>query len=173
MARSPVPAEGSRTTSLGVIAAAVLATNPSSIGVENCWSAWLSSERRVWEGTRAATLASMVRNADGDAARSHIAGPNFRRNRICAASQASYAVFQVQAPWASEPLKAAAICGAQRVRIDCAATFQIGEQQSGGDGECKTCLRLRVGRRGRTSSRDRAAETNFEFMRDIQESEDG
>jgi len=29
-----------------VIAAAVLATKPSPIGVENCWSVWLSSDRR-------------------------------------------------------------------------------------------------------------------------------
>src|SRR6266481_1787900 len=32
----PVPADGSRTTSAGVIAAAILATNASPIGVENC-----------------------------------------------------------------------------------------------------------------------------------------
>ncbi len=89
MARSPVPAEGSSTRSVGVIAAAVLAAKPSSIGVENCWSAWLSSERRVWDGSSAASLASMARNADGDAARPRMAGPNLRRNRICAASQAS------------------------------------------------------------------------------------
>ena len=37
MARRPVPADGSRTTSAGVIAAATLATYASPIGVENCW----------------------------------------------------------------------------------------------------------------------------------------
>ena len=26
------------------------AASPSGTGVENCWSAWLSSERRVWVG---------------------------------------------------------------------------------------------------------------------------
>ncbi len=82
MARSPVPAEGSSTTSAGVIAAAVLATKPSPIGVENCWSAWLSSDRRVWDGTRAASFVSMARKRDGDAARSRMAGPNLQRNRI-------------------------------------------------------------------------------------------
>ncbi len=59
-ASSPVPAEGSSTTSSAVMAAAVAATKPSGIGVENCCSAWLSSERRVWVGSRAATLPSMA-----------------------------------------------------------------------------------------------------------------
>jgi xanthine/uracil permease len=36
MARRPVPADGSRTTSAGVIAAATLATYANPIGVENC-----------------------------------------------------------------------------------------------------------------------------------------
>ena len=36
MARRPVPADGSITTSAGVISAATLATNASPIGVENC-----------------------------------------------------------------------------------------------------------------------------------------
>ena len=72
-----------------MIAAATLATKPNPIGVENCWSAWLSSDRRVCDGSSAATLASMARNAAGDAARPRMAGPNLRRNRICAASQAS------------------------------------------------------------------------------------
>ena len=35
VARRPVPADGSRTRSAGVIAAAVAAANPSAIGVEN------------------------------------------------------------------------------------------------------------------------------------------
>jgi hypothetical protein len=45
MASKPVPADGSSTRSAGAIAAAVLAARPSVIGVENCWSAWLSSEQ--------------------------------------------------------------------------------------------------------------------------------
>ena len=67
--------------SAGVIAAAVLATKPSAIGVENCWSAWLSSERRVCDGSSAATLASMASSAAGDPARARMARPNLRRNR--------------------------------------------------------------------------------------------
>ena len=59
MARRPVPADGSSTTSAGVIAAARGAARPSGIGVENCWSASLSSERRVWVGRRLAIFASM------------------------------------------------------------------------------------------------------------------
>jgi hypothetical protein len=35
-ARRPVPADGSNTTSAGVIAAAMLATHANPIGVENC-----------------------------------------------------------------------------------------------------------------------------------------
>jgi hypothetical protein len=40
-------------------------------------------------GGRPASFASMARLRDGDTARSRMAGPNFRRNRIGAASQAS------------------------------------------------------------------------------------
>jgi hypothetical protein len=57
--------------------------------VENCCSAWLSSERRVCVGSSAANLASRGRNADGAAARPRMADPNLRRKRICAASQES------------------------------------------------------------------------------------
>jgi hypothetical protein len=76
-------------------------------GVENCWRAWLSSERRVCDGSSAAIFASMGRHAA--APRLRMAAPNLRRNRTCAASQASYAVFHVQAPSASEPPNAATI----------------------------------------------------------------
>ena len=54
----------------GVMAAAVHAARPSGIGVENCWSAWLSSERRVWVGRRLAIFAS-IGSAGG------------RRRRLC------------------------------------------------------------------------------------------
>ena len=40
------------------MAAAVRAAKPSGIGVENCWKASLSAERRVWVGRRPAILAS-------------------------------------------------------------------------------------------------------------------
>jgi hypothetical protein len=154
-----------------VIAAAVLAANPSPIGVENCWSAWLSSERRVWEGTSAANLASMVRNADREAARSRMAGPNFRKNRICAASQASYAVFQVQAPSASEPLKAAIIA----VRSAC-ASIAWPRSRSASSNLAAASARPSLDCKGAGAADGAAAiaaVTKFEFMRDIQESEDG
>ena len=89
IASSPVPADGSRTRSLDVILAARLATNPSPIGVENCCSAWLSSERRVCVGSSAAILASIARRAAGDCALARIAGPSLRKVRTVAASQAS------------------------------------------------------------------------------------
>jgi hypothetical protein len=60
-----------------------------AIGVENCWSAWLSSERRVGDGNRAAIFPSMTSNAAGEAARARMTEPNLRRNRTCAVSQAS------------------------------------------------------------------------------------
>src|SRR5579872_2898814 len=102
MASSPVPAEGSSTRSAGVMAAAVHAARPSGTGVENCWSAWLSSERRVWVGRRPAIFASIGSAAAGEPDLRRSAFPYFRRNRTVAASQASYAVFQSQAPAASE-----------------------------------------------------------------------
>ena len=89
MASRPVPAEGSSTRSAGVIAAAVLAATPSVIGVENCWSAWLSAERRVCVGRSPPILVSIGSMAVGDAPLARIAGPNLRRNRTVAASQES------------------------------------------------------------------------------------
>jgi hypothetical protein len=87
MASSPVPADGSSTTSVDVIAAAMPATKPRPMGVENCWRLWLSSDRRVCDGSSAAILASIASRAAGD--RLFIAGPNLRRNMTCAASLAS------------------------------------------------------------------------------------
>ena len=72
-----------------MIAAAAAAQKPSGIGVENCCNAWLSSERRVWVGNNPATFVSMASRAAGVAARACITGPNLRRNRTVAASQAS------------------------------------------------------------------------------------
>ena len=43
----------------------------SAIGVENCCSAWLSSERRVWVGRRPASLASIGSKAAGERPRAH------------------------------------------------------------------------------------------------------
>ncbi len=89
MASKPVPAEGSSTRSAGVIAAATLAASPNVIGVENCCSVWLSSERRVWVGSRLAILASIGAMAAFDPARERMTGPNLRKNSTVAASQAS------------------------------------------------------------------------------------
>jgi hypothetical protein len=50
----------------GVWQALTSATSPSGTGVENCWSAWLSSERRVWVGRRPAILASIGSAAAGE-----------------------------------------------------------------------------------------------------------
>ena len=63
--------------------------DPERDGVENCWSAWLSSERRVWVGRRLAIFASIGSAATGDAALRKSALPCLRRNRTVAASQAS------------------------------------------------------------------------------------
>ena len=103
MARSPVPADGSRTRSVEVSLAAVLAASPSSMGVENCCRASLSTERRVWLGSSAAIFMKIVSSALGEGARERSAGAIFRRKSTLAASDASYAVFQSQAPSASEP----------------------------------------------------------------------
>ena len=89
MASNPVPAEGSSTTSAGVIAAATLAASPSAIGVENCCRVWLSSERRVWVGSRPAIFSSIGAKAACDPARERMTGPNLRKNSTVAASQAS------------------------------------------------------------------------------------
>jgi hypothetical protein len=64
MASKPVPAEGSSTTSAGAIAAALAATKARSIGVENCCSARLSWDRRVWVG-RSRDLAQHLQLASG------------------------------------------------------------------------------------------------------------
>ena len=89
IARSPVPAEGSRTRSRGVICAAASAASPIGSGVENCWKRSISSERRVCVGKRPATLATSGRSAEGEPARARSARPNFRRKRTSATSPAS------------------------------------------------------------------------------------
>ena len=71
------------------MAAATLETYANPIGVENCWSDWLSSDRRVWVGRRLAILISIDSMAAGDAAFARMAAPCRRRNRTVAASQAS------------------------------------------------------------------------------------
>lgn len=121
----------------------------------------------------AANFVSMMRNADGDAARSRTAGPNFRRNRICGASQASYAVFQVQAPSASEPLKAAIIA----VRSACASIAWPRSRSASSNLAAATSARpasdCKMAGAAEGAAAIAAVETNFKFMRDIQESEDG
>jgi antirestriction protein ArdC len=89
MASRPVPADGSSTTSAGVIAAATLATNASPMGVENCWRDSLSSDRRVCVRRRLVILVSIGSMAVGDVALARMAVPYRRRNRTVAASQAS------------------------------------------------------------------------------------
>ena len=89
MASSPVPADGSSTTSAGVIAAAVLATKPSGIGVRELL------ERLALFGTagmgrkKAGDLGQHRQHGGWRCGRARMAGPNLRRNRTVAASQAS------------------------------------------------------------------------------------
>src|SRR3546814_814472 len=85
----PVPADGSSTTSPGRMAAAIAATTPSPVGVENCCNAWEVWDRRVWVGSRAPIFSIIARAAAGDTDLRRIVEPYLRRNRICAASQAS------------------------------------------------------------------------------------
>ena len=89
MARRPVPAEGSSTRDAGPMAAAVRAAKPSGVGVENCWKASLSAERRVWVGRRPAILVKAESREVGESALRNSAFPYLRRNRTVAASQAS------------------------------------------------------------------------------------
>ena len=62
---------------------------PSSIGVENCWSCWLSSERRVCVGVSAASLPSMASSRAFEPARARMAGKWRRKKSSRAASHAS------------------------------------------------------------------------------------
>jgi len=89
MARRPVPADGSSTTSAGVIAAATLATNANPIGAENCWRDSLSSDRRVWVGRRVVIFVSIGSMALAEVALARMAAPYRRTNRTVATSQAS------------------------------------------------------------------------------------
>ena len=103
------------------------AAKPSAIGVENCWSAWLSSERRVCDGSSAASLASMASSAAGEPARARMARPNLRRNRTAPPRRrrrrsSSPGALGVGA--AEGRLHG----GAERLRVDGAAAFEIGEQ---------------------------------------------
>jgi hypothetical protein len=78
-------------------------------GVENCWRDSLSSDRRVWVGRRFMIFMSIGSIAAGEVALARIAAPCRRRNMTLAASQASQAIFQFQAPVASEAPKSASI----------------------------------------------------------------
>ncbi len=89
IASRPVPADGSSTTSPGVMPAAVSAAKPTGRGVENCWSAWDSSDRRVCVGSRLLILVSAERYAVGQSALRNSAFPNLRRKRTEATSHAS------------------------------------------------------------------------------------
>src|SRR3546814_2820173 len=71
------------------MAAAIAATTPSPVGVENCCNAWEVWDRRVWVGSRAPIFSIIARAAAGDTDLRRIVEPYLRRNRICAASQAS------------------------------------------------------------------------------------
>src|SRR3546814_14907812 len=62
----PVPADGPSTTSPGRMAAAIAATTPSPVGVENCCNAWEVWDRRVWFGSRAPIFLVIHRAAGGD-----------------------------------------------------------------------------------------------------------
>src|SRR3546814_4289371 len=75
------------TTSPGRMAAAIAATTPSPVGVENCCNAWEVWDRRVWVGSRAPIFSIIARAAAGDTDLRRIVEPYLRRNRICAASQ--------------------------------------------------------------------------------------
>jgi len=66
-----------------------LAATPGVIGVENCWSVTLSSERRVCVGISAASLVSIATLPAGLPARARMTGPCRRRHRTSAASQVS------------------------------------------------------------------------------------
>ena len=89
MASRPVPAEGSSTRSADVMPAAIIAASPSGIGVENCWNASLSSERRVCVGRRPAIFASIGSVAARDPALRRSALAYLRKNSTVAASQTS------------------------------------------------------------------------------------
>lgn len=58
-------------------------------GVENCCSAWLSSERRVCGGRRPAIFDSKARRAAGEDAVRNRVRPYLRRNRTAAVSPVS------------------------------------------------------------------------------------
>ncbi|ESX20953.1 hypothetical protein X766_04420 [Mesorhizobium sp. LSJC255A00] len=71
------------------MAAAVAATRPSGIGVENCWKVCASSDRRVCVGMSPAIFDNAESRRAGDAALRNNAFPYLRRKRTVAASQAS------------------------------------------------------------------------------------
>ena len=134
MARRPVPADGSSTRSPGVTAAAQSAARPSGIGVENCWSAWLSSERRVWVGKRLASFA----NCGSARPESRLCGK--AACRICAGTERS-PPRRRHTPSSSPRRRriggaeSRLHCCAQDGGIDAAALLEMGEKQARGPGE--------------------------------------
>ena len=144
MARIPLPAEGSNTQSADVIAAAVQAARPSVIGVENCWSAWLSSERRVWVGRRPTIFAQC------DQSRGR--GVGFAENRLSVFAQEQDSrclagvIGRLPVPCAGGIGDAEGCLhrGAQDAGIDALPAFEIGKEKSRGleDGGGSRCRRI-------------------------------
>jgi hypothetical protein len=102
-----------------------------------------------------------------------MAGPNFRMNKVCAASQASYAVFHIQAPSASDAPKAAVIAARSAcASIDRPRSRWASSNLAAATSATPTSDDESAGA-AEPAAAVAAAETSIEFMRDIRESEDG
>jgi len=115
----------------------------SSIGVENCWSAWLSWDRRVWVG-RSADLVQHVQHAR-------------RRGNLGADGWAELAdeqdgrgfagvVRRLPVPGAGRigVAKGALHSGPQRDGIDAVAAFEMRQKETRGFGEASRHVDLRT-----------------------------
>ena len=157
MASSPVPAEGSRTRSAAVMAAAAETARPSGTGVENCWSAWLSSERRVWVGRRPAIFASIGSAAAGDAGfaekRFAVFAEEQHRRRLAGVVGG----FPIPGAGRIGGAEGRFHRGAQDAGVDAATTFEIGKEKPRGlgDGGGCSCRRWRSRTGGRGAGRIR------------------
>ena len=109
------------------------------IGVENCWSAWLSSERRVCDGSSAATLASMASSAAASPRGPH-RGAELAQEQDLRRLAGLVGGLPIPGAFGVGTAEGRRHGGAQRLGIDGAAAFKIGKQQlRGGDEARKRC----------------------------------
>ena len=115
-------------------------TKPSAIGVENCWSAWLSSDRRVCDGSSAAILASIGEQRGGRAGAGAHGGTELAQEQDLRRLAGVVGGLPIPGALGVRTAEGRRHGSAKRLRVDGAAALEIGEQQLRGNQERCGCV---------------------------------